>query len=256
MTCLPSNSQRTLRALIWILCLCTAAGACGSSTAAQRPTITFSCAVTPDSKLIGHLHALYTQAFSQLGYNFVLRDRPGRRSLSDANEGITDGECARLGKLNDNPSYQNLVRVDALLVHFKLSAYSFRDDLPPITADNILNLKLRIGYPRGHAAQEALLAKLPRRYLSQFSEITHGIRMLTANRLDIMVVPEALLNAALDEIGSPAPHKVGVLAAYGAYPYLNSKHRHLAPPLAEVIKEILSDPHHPLHGFSESTQAN
>lgn len=219
--------------------------------AERRSVITFSCAIVPDSEVIEQLDQLYQQAFDQLGYDFIMVDRPGRRSLTDVNQGHVDGECARFGLLQDDSRFTELVRVEAKLVDFKLNVYSYRTDLPEVTAVNITQLQLRVGYQRGSAAQDSLLAELPSAYKTQFIELGHGLRMMAAKRLDVIVTPQALIAATLAKVSTPAPQRVGTLAQFGAYPYLNREHQALAPRLAAVLNQILSDPEHPLHRFSE-----
>jgi ABC-type amino acid transport substrate-binding protein len=221
-------------------------------TAQARPTITFSCALVSDSQLEDLLEGLYRQAFDQLGYDFVLQRRPGKRSLAEVQQGHTDGECARYGLLNQNQTYENLVKVDAKLVTFTVSLFSYRTDLPAITLHNLAHHNLRIGYQRGTVAIDNLLAHLPEQHIIQVNDLHQGLRMLAAERIDALCVPPLLLQAALAKYPMERePRNIGVLARFGAYPYLQSTLAPLAQPLAMALAEILADPAHPLHTFSE-----
>jgi polar amino acid transport system substrate-binding protein len=245
---MSQTARQCTRWLATTLALCVG----GVALAAEnRPVMTFSCAIVPDSAVIEQLDLLYQQAFAQLGYNFVMLNRPSRRSLTDVNQGHVDGECARFGLLQDDTRFTELVRVEAKLVNFNLNVYSYRTDLPEITSANFSQLALRVGYQRGSAAQDVFLAELPDAYRTQFIELGHGLRMMAAGRLDVIVSAQAMLTATLAKVSTPAPQRVGTLARYGAYPYLNREHQLLAPRLARELNKILSDPEHPLHRFSE-----
>ncbi|UTA47100.1 hypothetical protein L1F30_13135 [Simiduia sp. 21SJ11W-1] len=237
--------------LVAALCLCAAGTLADTAPPNARPTITFTCAVVPDSRVIAVLHALYTSAFDSLGYDFVLKERSGKRSLVDVNQGRVDGECARNGQLMAESGYHNLVRVDAELIRFNINLYSFDATLDALTTAQIIERNLTVGYQRGALVQDLLLATLPSHKRILFTELTSGLRMLHAGRINLVAAPGALMGAAVNKTQLPAPTRVGVLASFGAYPYLNSQHADLAAPLAAAIKAQLNNPAHPLHQFSE-----
>lgn len=214
----------------------------------------FSCGVVPDSRAVAVLEQLYVEAFDQLGYNFSIMERPGMRSLSDASQGRVDGECARYGQLADNSAfgdYSSLVRVEARLINFNINLYSYQPSPADVTVATIVDQQLKVGYQRGAIAQDKLLAKVPGKQRIQFVELVNGLRMLNAGRLHLIAAPKVLMDSAVNRTQLPAPARVGVLATYGAYPYLNEKHAALAPQLAAAIQVLLSDPNHPIHQFGE-----
>ncbi len=212
------------------------------SLAEPRPHIVFSCWVPPNVPLHQSLTTLFTDAFDSLGYDFSMHYRPNQRSLMEASAGISDGDCARAQGYVDNNPETNLVRVDALLAQTSVEAWSHSPEQTVESEQDLLREPLRIGYVRGHVVIKELIERLDLPRVMSVTSTEHGLKMLSAGRLDLFIGTSVSTRQELKNIDLANPiYSVGHVIDIQGYAYLNEKHRSLLPGLARELRNRLPE---------------
>ncbi|WP_347332081.1 hypothetical protein [Marinimicrobium locisalis] len=213
-----------------------------ASAVEARPTIVFSCWIPPNLPLHHHLTKLYVDAFDAMGYDFKMHYRPNQRALMEASTGITDGDCARTDTFGAESAASPLVRVETQIASTSLEAWS---SSPAVTVSGIESLtghRYRIGYVRGHVAVQALVERYPALRFTPVTSAKHGLKMLSAGRLDLFVGTSVSTRQEIATLQLPeAVHSAGHLMVLRGHPYLNEQHRSMAVPLAEALKKQIPD---------------
>lgn len=208
-----------------------------SPASMARPQITFSCWVPPQFTAYGEMEALYRDAFDALGYDFQMQHRPTQRSLQEAINGITDGECIRTGNVLERGPEFPLARVDVLLVSADLEVWSLDEEVRIGSLDDLLESDYSIGYPRGAEAIPELIARHRIDNAHPVASTEVGLRMLAAGRIDLYVEAGTVIRLTLRELELPqTPHSAGVLMRLDGYPYLNRRHQDLLPALTRELR--------------------
>lgn len=223
------------------LALCAALLA-SMAAADSRPTIVFSCWIPPSVPLHKRLTRLYVDAFDALGYDFQMHYRPNQRSLMEASAGVTDGDCARTDTYGqENPSAP-LVRVNTQIASTSLEAWSGDPDLNVNNLDSLVEHEYRIGYVRGHVAVRSLVERYPTLRLTAVTSTEHGLKMLTAGRLDLFLGTSISTRQEIEALQLPVTlYSAGRLMMLRGHPYLNEAHRALAEPLATELEKQLPE---------------
>lgn len=221
----------------WLPCLALLYTAVGY---ADSPHITFSCWMPPHSTHYIKLEAIYRDTFAALGYGFTMHHRPSLRSIQDANHGISDGECGRDYRYLENSPASRLIRVNVVVASADLQVWS---NDPDIRIDNLKELnsgKYRLGYLQGASETKSLLTPERQRDAQRAVSSDIGIKMLSAGRIDALIISEASVKRiiATSELPSPIYH-AGTLFHQSAYIHLHPRHRHLVPALARELQKRL-----------------
>lgn len=231
----------------------TSAAKANSDTPASLGTIIFTCSIDPTHPVFAIADALFKSAFAALNYNFRMVNRPSKRALAEASSGRVDGECARYDFSGDAEGLnESLVRVDAQLLKVTNYAWTYNPSLHNLRRNELANGPYVIGYVRGHLIATHALANRDSDLNIATTDIEQGLRMLFANRLDIFLGPQALVQYAATSLGlNSQPEIAGELGRYAVYPYLSMKYQDLAGPLAKELNKALQDPQHPLHQYDD-----
>lgn len=212
------------------------------SLAEPRPHIVFSCWVPPSVPLHQGLNRLFTDAFDALGYDFTMHYRPNQRSLMEANAGISDGECARTLEYGQNNPEANLVRVDALLARTSMEAWSHSTERTFESEQDLIREPLSIGYVRGHVVVKELIERLDLPRLTPVTSTEHGLKMVSARRLDLFIGTSVSTRQELKNIDLTNPiYSVGHVLDIEGYAYLNEKHKLLLPALVRELSKRLPE---------------
>ncbi|WP_157209878.1 hypothetical protein [Marinimicrobium agarilyticum] len=188
------------------------------------------------------LTTLYAEAFDALGYDFQMHYRPNQRSLMEARAGVTDGECARTDTYDQDNASAPLVRVDAQIASTSLEAWSSDPDLKVVSLNRLVEHDYRIGYVRGHVAVSALMERYPTLRLTPITGTEHGLKMLSAGRLDLFIGTSISTRQEMAALQLPTTlYSAGHLMVLRGHPYLNEKHEALAKRLAEELKKRLPE---------------
>ena len=218
----------------WLASMVLAYTACGHAGA---PRITFSCWLPAHSAHFIKLEAIYRQAFAALGYEFVMQHRPTLRAIQDANHGTSDGECARDTHYLASAPESPLIRIDVVVASADLQVWSHQ---PDIRIDNLSELnsgKYRLGYMQGSAATKSLLTPERQRDAQGLVTSEIGIKMLSAGRIDALIISEASVKRIQAEMKLPKPiYHAGTLFRQSAYVHLHPRHRQLVPALTRELR--------------------
>ena len=174
------------------------------------------------------------EAYRRIGVQAQFMDLPAQRALIWADEGITEGDAARIKGVENN--YPNLIRVPTPVTTFQGIAFT-KDVNDEIKNWNELK-KYRIGIIRGikyaeigTKGMDPILAK----------DMTHLFTLLDNGRIQIAVAVKAAGELEIEKnfkgrgihfIGSP-------LHSAPLFHLLNKKRRELLAPLNQVLLEMM-----------------
>lgn len=204
--------------------------------------ISFSCGViSADTPIYKKVESIYRQAFSQLGYEFEMVVAPNpKRSLAEARNGGTDGDCARIGDLNELSTDSRLLRVDVKILETKLGVWSINPSLQINSAQAIVAGNLTIGYTRGSLIAERFISTHKLTHAQAINMPEGAIKMLLAKRYDLLINSSDIITAELKRLHLEGKiFNVGTLERYDVYPYLNEKHKALLPQLQNELKKLI-----------------
>jgi polar amino acid transport system substrate-binding protein len=177
-----------------------------------------------------------TEAFRRLGLRLEIVNLPSERSLLSANEGIHDGNFARVQGLEKQ--YPNLIRVAEQITTFEFVAFTagpvFRtagwESLRPHHVGIVTGWKILEGNITGGAS----LTKV------RDEKLLFGL--LAAGRADLVVYDRQQGRVVLEQLGLRGITVLEPpLAVEGMYPYLHKRHAALVPRLERVLREMKQD---------------
>lgn len=211
---------RTCRALLLSLL-------CASTTLASEPKqVTFSCWIPAELPTFIALEKLYRESFAEIGYTFTMTHHAPLRSRSIANQGITDGECARIANYRFIAPNSPLERVDVMIAKTNLHVWSHDKNLKFTGPRSLLNKNYEIAYVKGTVAMQLVLARLPLEHLRTVSTTGLAIKMLARKRFDILIAPEAVFDQEAARIPLDVElHSLGTLMVLEGHPYLHKRHK-------------------------------
>lgn len=219
----------------WLLAVAFAWPLSGS---AGSPRITLSCWIPHHVPHFIKLNNIYRDAFAALGYDFIMHHRPSLRSLQDANHGISDGECARDYNYLASAPESRMIRVDVVVASADLQVWT---NDPEISISNLSELnsgKYRIGYIQGSSVTKSLLT--PERLQEARGTVSGdvGIKMLSAGRIDVLIISEASVKRIQETVKLPNPiYRAGTLFRQSAYLHLHPRHATLVPALTRQLQQ-------------------
>jgi len=214
---------------ISICCLCTLL------TAEDLPTLTISCGFNPPETVL--IENVMKEVSKRAKVNIHYEVFPNKRSLVNANTGITDGDATRVWEINDY--YPNLIRVPVpshsidLVVLSKKKIY---------VKDPSELSQYNVGVVRGMKIAVLLAEKNKPLSLLKATEHETLIKMLLADRLDLVITNEIALFSSLDKIRG---HKLYMnnkpLMSRPLYMQLHKKNRAYIPPLQTALESMHKD---------------
>lgn len=220
----------------------------GASEAPEK--IRFFCGLNPKSQFYSAYSELYTQAFSQLGYDFEMLPRPLNRVTADLIRGTSDGECGRVVNLSELTGRESFVRVEAKVARVMTNAWTYNPSIHSISEEDLRSNAYRIGIQRGDLRLEEKLKLLAVEY-KELDSPEMGLKMLYAGRLDLLIIASLRVEAVFQvKPNLKRPINVGNFMALDIYPYLHDKHRHLAVPFARELKKLIANPKNKVHKYS------
>lgn len=187
---------------------------------------------------------IYADIGRRLGLNIDVKTFPQQRRSAMANEGLVDGETARVFTYGAN--FPNLIRVEEPLLDLSFALYTAQADLHPSSLQDLTRYpKLLAEHRRGVLFCERLLnTVLPPERISNVNETAQGAKKLQAGRTDVYCDLEIAFNEVLDDPefkSGPPLRKVLMLGLLPTYPYLHKKHSDLAPRMAAVIRQMKAE---------------
>ncbi len=188
----------------------------------------------------GILDQIVIEAFTRVGKKVVIDQLPSERAITNANEGITDGEMNRVGGLNKK--YPNLIQVMEKNFNFNFVAFSKRKD---IRIKNWQSLRpYYIGLITGWKIYEKNTTGFP--HVTKVKTPMALYDLLDSDRVDIILYRD-IEGLEIIKRGKNKGKYKGIhiiqppLAVKPMFMYLNKKHKNLVPKLIAALKEMKQD---------------
>lgn len=184
----------------------------------------------------GALDLLYTELFARLGRQVRIEQLAAERGLINANNGVDDGEAARVAGLE--PTFPNLVRVPEPVLRYQMMAFS-RD--AHFTVDGVASLRpYDVGIVNGWKILERTITGT--HALLKLEDGRQLFSMLDKGRIDVAVIEkrqglQLIRGMGLRGIEAEQPP----FLEGDWYIYLNKKHAALVPLLAAELRKMKQD---------------
>lgn len=184
----------------------------------------------------GYIPSILTELFKRSDVGFSLQILPPRRSLKDADTGITDAAIAPYPDLSFE--YPNLLPVVEALMPVELAGMYLRDDIRLRTLSDFLNY--RIAYVRGWKRAESLFADHTRVQVVRTPALL--LEMLAQDRVDVIFFSAAPARHLAQGMPRLKDMKVSeVRLKRYLYLHLNSRHEQLIEPLRQELIAMKGD---------------
>jgi polar amino acid transport system substrate-binding protein len=174
------------------------------------------------------------EVYRQMGFEIEIRQYPAERSLRMANEGIVDGEVARLAVVREK--YLNLVMIPVPLHNLKLVVFAKNvrfsvrgyESLKPYTVVTLI----------GYKHFEKKFKEYGIRY-HQVANYRQIFKTLDAERHDLALLTQpdglrTLRELRLKGIANLDPPIENI----PIYHFVHKKHRHLVPQIAATLRDL------------------
>lgn len=176
------------------------------------------------------------EAFRRVGHEVKIIHAPSERCLVNANNGVDDGNFARVAGLESN--YPNLIRVPESIAIFEFAVFSKKNNIS-VNGWNSLT-PYKTGIITGWKILEKNLGNIPSLYRATDQESLFA--MLEQNHIELAVFEltegkEILKNNKKSAV-KPAKH---LLDKRDMYIYMNKRHSALIEPLANALKDMKQD---------------
>ena len=173
------------------------------------------------------------EAYHRIGYTVVFDPLPARRALEWANDGVTDGDLARIE--GTERKFPNLIRISAPVFHFTGSA--FATDASRAISEWKDLAGLNIGIVRG-----ILYSEIGTEGMDPIptNDMTHLFKLLTLGRINVAIaaldagrieIHRNFMDAGIHPIGDP-------LWAAPLFHYVHVKNGHLVQKLEAALKDM------------------
>jgi len=180
--------------------------------------------------------ALITAGFAALDIAVEFRYRPDKRSISEVNNGVADGDFVRIASINK--SYPNVIVVPEPLSQMELVAIALRSDID-LAHYQINQHQYRVGYLTGWKVVQNLLDGHPNKIaVGEFDTL---FKLLLHQRLDLVLFNQAAAEKLLNSLKIDNYQISPSLLSYTTFLVLNKKHRALVPRLAAQLKRIKTE---------------
>lgn len=214
-----------------------------SVLACARPalsrTITFNTANDPPNSTDNHTgicDRIMTEAFRRMGIKLDIVDLPSERALLNANEGIEDGNFARVEGLER--LYPNLVRVSEDITTFEFVVFSRKASFRPSGWNSLK--PYNVGIITGWKILENNIADV--KSLTRVRDEKLLFTLLINDKADVIVYDRMQGKAVLKELGIKDIKALQPpLAVKGMYPYLHKRHADLVPKLEQTLRAMKKD---------------
>lgn len=181
---------------------------------------------TAQSRYVVELMSL---AYKEIGVDVELIDFNRDSALVAANEGVLDGQLAKISGLSN--TYQNLLRLDTPLLDFKLNLISFCDDC---TLSDMPSLVIHSTYP---AAAKYLESNPYKGQLYKVKSVSTLLNLLMQKQVSAALVIGFYLDPYMQKLQN-AGIKITTLDSQYVFHYLHKKHQHLVPALSATLLQF------------------
>ncbi len=175
------------------------------------------------------------EMFRRLGIEARLISVPSKRSLINVNEGIDDGNMARIKGIEEK--FPNLVRVPEKIIDFEFVVYSAG---PEFTVTGWESLRpYEIGFINGWLILERNVASTIN--IIKLKSPRQLFDMVEKKHLDIIIYERWGALWWINKLGSSAKLLQPALAKRELFLYLHKKHTHLVPALTQALVDMKKD---------------
>jgi polar amino acid transport system substrate-binding protein len=208
----------------------------------KHQTIVFTTIYPQSLPFFSKLSAIYTEAFSRMGYGFKLMSQPGERAMIDANQGIVDGEAGRISSI-DKQKYANLIMVPYPIITMQDGAYSTDISIRINGWESLRGKPYKVGLLKGiKSVEQKLPLYVDKTNILTLSDPEQCLKMLQAKRIDLFIVDTQIEDSSFMQSGAYKDVKrVGIVEAKVLYPWLHRRHKNLVGRLAEMLKTLRSE---------------
>jgi polar amino acid transport system substrate-binding protein len=222
------NIKSVLRA--YILLLLTISFVCHAESLITLSTYAGTPLSTPNQS--GFYDLVLKEAFSRAGHKINIIQLPAERSITNANEGITDGDFVRISGLTS--IYKNIIQVPEKITNFDFVAFS-KD--PTIKITDWQSAKpYHIGIVRGWKILENNLAGAASLLRVKNQQLL--FKLLDKNRANIVVYSRFEGYGVIRQQNLKGVHTLEPpMAIREMYLYLNKQHAQLVPVISQHIKK-------------------
>ncbi|MFC1523258.1 ABC transporter substrate-binding protein [Thermodesulfobacteriota bacterium] len=178
-----------------------------------------------------------TEAFTRLDMHLKIVRLPSERALLNANDGIDDGNFARVAGLSK--MYPNLIQVPESITTFEFVAITKKTDFIPQGWDSLkpYNVSIITGWKilEKNITTSKSLTKVRNRHIL--------FTLLKEDKTDIIVYDRKQGMVMIKEFNLQDEVQIlkPAFAVKAMYPYLHKRHRDLVPRLAKILRDIKTD---------------
>ena len=244
------SAHRVSWRLAFLLCaslLLITSGFPGTAEGVETPSqekqqIVFTTIFTPTMSFFKKMSAIYTEAFSRMGCGFKLISQPGERAMVDANQGIVDGEAARIMNI-DNNKYTNLIMVPHPIATIKDGAYATDHSIKINGWESLAGKPYRVGLIKGiKSVEKKLHLYVDKKNIVSLSDTEQCLKMVLAKRIDIFIVSTQIEESTFMQSGAYDDVKlVGIVETKVLYPWMHKRHKNLVNRLADTLNTMKSE---------------
>ena len=215
---------------------------CSENQPEPEKMIVLSTGMPESMSHFPEIAGIYSEAFKRLGYRFRLVSLPGERSLVDANSGTTDGDAFRASYL-DSHEYPNLIRVLEPVKVLQYGAYSVDTSIKINGWESLKGKGYKVGFVKSvKSTEKKLPLYVKKENIIALNSFEQCLKMLQARRIDIYIAATIMEESAQMKSDKYKDIVcVGIVDEIVIFPWLNKKHKALAPRLADTLKAMKAD---------------
>lgn len=235
----PTHSTSTAIHNLLILSAITIVLALSCVRPAFSQTIVLNTANDPPNSTEDHTgicDRIMTEAFRRMGINLKIVRLPSERALINANDGIDDGNYARVEGMEK--LYPNLIRVPVEITTFEFVAFSRKAAIKTAGWDSLKSYK--VGIITGWKILENNIVGV--KSLTKVSNEKLLFSLLITGKVDLVVYDRMQGKVVLKQLASEDVRVLKPpLAVKGMYPYLHKRHASLVPKLELTLRAMKKD---------------
>ena len=212
---------------------------CTAVYAAELPTLVLNSASAPPYATEagdGFLDIIIGEAFRRAGLKLKIVRLSGERGLKNANDGLEDGELARIGGMEK--TYPNLIPVPGKVVDYHFVAFTRNANLDNANWDTLAGFS--VGLLRGWKIYERSIK--PGTQVTVVDTPEQLFSILDKNRIDVALYEQSLGLALVKTMGirdlqisKPAFFELEMFI------YLNKKHADKVPKIASALQDLKAE---------------
>ena len=226
------NSIRVISAFVIMLALS------GALPALSQTLVLNTANDSPNSTddHTGICDRIMTEAFRRMGISLKIVNLPSERAHVNANDGIDDGNFARVEGLDKR--YPNLIRVAEEITTFEFVAFSGKTLVTTTGWDTLK--PYHVGIITGWKILEDNITGV--RSLTKVRDEKLLFSLLLAGKADLVVYDRMQGKVVIKQLAAKGIKALKPpLAVKGMYPYLHKRHADLVPRLEQTLRGMKDD---------------